>query len=175
MQRVLDIAHESSVEDGSAVFFVPLSETWVLMKLGQNLVQGRNIWTVLQPYLPVDVVLRRMLLVGVRAVELVGLVLPLTSHLKVAAVRVHVHLVAGVALLNLAQNLALLLRVQALKTEFIDDHVVCEHLLRSSLAVAVLEGGVVGKLARFEVTLAELVVAFALVEFTSVVFVFVFV
>lgn len=50
-----------------------------------------------------------------------------------------------------------------------------KHLLRSGLAVAVFEGGVIRKLSRFEVALANLIIAFAFVEFTSVVFVFLFV
>lgn len=31
MQRILDVAHEATVKDGSTVFFVPLSETRVLV------------------------------------------------------------------------------------------------------------------------------------------------
>jgi hypothetical protein len=43
VQRVLHVVHEPAVKDCSAVFFVPLPETWVLVELSKYFIQSRYV------------------------------------------------------------------------------------------------------------------------------------
>ena len=44
MQRILHIVHKPSIQNSSAVFFIPLPEPWILVKLRKNLIECWYIW-----------------------------------------------------------------------------------------------------------------------------------